>query len=98
MISVFLRNGMASQTHTYLIMIAICDMLASIPPALTWFREFEIRKEYNYLRSADVDFIISLSKFNTVLVLTTSSTTDPSTTVSNLEAKANIRRVTSVVI
>lgn len=62
MISVFLRNGMASQTHTYLIMIAICDMLASIPPALTWFREFEIRKEYNYLRSADVDFIISQRK------------------------------------
>jgi hypothetical protein len=30
-------------------MIAICDMLASIPPALTWFREFGIRKEYNYL-------------------------------------------------
>lgn len=62
MISVFLRNGMASQTHTYLIVIAICDMLASIPPALTWFREFEIRKEYNYLRSADVDFIISQRK------------------------------------
>ena len=49
MISVFLRNGMTSKTPTCLIMITICDMLASIQPALTWFREFGIRKEYNYL-------------------------------------------------
>lgn len=49
MISVFLRNGMTSKTHMCLIMIAICDMLGSIPPALTWFREFGINKEYSYL-------------------------------------------------